>query len=255
MAEYSAAEVECSLRFEFERLALQHALMSERPDDVFRAAIFDMDGLLLDSEPFWQEAERAAFATVGVELADEDLCQTIGMRVDEVARYWFERRPWDREIQSEEAIVEAVVTRVVDLIKERGRPLPGVVATLDLLRGEGLALALASSSPMRIIEPALSTLGLRDYFSVVYSAEVEARGKPDPAVYLSTMDLLGVVPEACFALEDSIAGLQSAQSAGMKCVVVPEPRQRTRPELQAADLLIESLQHFDLATLRALAAS
>ena len=211
-----------------------------------------MDGLLLDSEPFWQEAERHAFAVVGVELSDEDLCQTIGMRIDEVARYWFARRPWDSVAHSESAILEVVVAQVVRLIEERGRPLPGVVATLELLRAEGMALGVASSSPMRIIEPALSVLGLHDYFTVVYSAELELRGKPDPAVYRSAMRLLGVSPAACFALEDSIAGLQSAQSAGMKCVVVPEPRQRARPELQAADVLLDSLQHFDLTTLAAL---
>ena len=105
---------------------------------------------------------------------------------------------------------------------------------------------------MRIIEPALAALGLRDHFAAVYSAESETRGKPDPAVYRSAMELLGVTPDTCFALEDSIAGLQAAQAAGMKCVVVPEPRQRTRPELQAADLLLESLQQFDRATLAAL---
>jgi sugar-phosphatase len=221
----------------------------------FRAAVFDMDGLLLDSEPFWQAAEREAFGRVGVMLDDNDLCQTIGMRIDAVVRYWLQRRPWDTASHPQEAVVEDVVLRVINLITARAEPLPGVVAALDLLRDQGLLLALASSSPRRIIEPAMTTLGLSDYFTVVHSAESEAHGKPHPAVYLAAMARLGVTADRCFALEDSVAGLQSAQAAGMKCLVVPDPRQRSRPELLAADLVLESLIDLDLSALARLANS
>jgi sugar-phosphatase len=227
--------------------------MNDPSATTFRAAIFDMDGLLLDSEPFWQEAERDALAAVGVHLDDADLCQTIGMRIDEVASYWFARRPWDCAAHPEAAVVEAVVLRVIELVKAHATPLPGVVATVDLLQREGLDLAVASSSPLRIILPALAALGLRDRFSVVTSAEHEPQGKPDPAVYLTALRKLGVAAECCFALEDSVAGLGAAQAAGLKCVAVPEPRLRARPEWERADLVLESLESFDHATLQALA--
>ncbi len=211
----------------------------------FRAAVFDMDGLLLDSEPFWMKAERDAFASAGLALSDADLCETIGMPIDEVAAHWFARRPWDIEAHPQEELVEAVVLRVIELIESRGEPLPGVHKALELLSAAGLLLAVASSSPRRIIEPSLKALGIREFFQVVHSAEQELRGKPDPAVYRSTMDLLGLTAEQCFALEDSVAGLQAAQAAGMKCILVAEPRQRDRPEMQTADLALDSLEALD----------
>jgi sugar-phosphatase len=206
-----------------------------------RAAIFDMDGLLLDSEPFWQRAERAAFARVGVRLSDDDLCRTIGMRIDEVADYWYERRPWNPARGTRAEVVEAVLDRIEHLVRAEGRLLPGVPEAIALLQGRGLRLGLASSSPSRIIGAVVAALELEDVFEVVHSAELEARGKPHPGVYLSAMERLGVAAETAFALEDSVAGLRAAHAAGLRCVAVPDPRQRGAMAFDAAEIVLESL--------------
>ncbi len=213
-----------------------------------KAAIFDMDGLLIDSEPLWRLAERAAFARVGLELSDEDCRHTTGLRSDEVVGYWFERRPWTGIGQDD--VVRDLETRVSDLIASRGRPLPGVLHAIDLLRRAGLRLALASSSSHEIIEVVLTALGLADTFEVTCSGADEARGKPDPAVYLSTIRRLGIAAADAFAIEDSAAGVQAALAAGLFVIAVPAPRDFDDPRFEIADLKLVSMESFELALLK-----
>jgi sugar-phosphatase len=201
------------------------------------AVIFDMDGVLIDSEPLWHEAEIAAFAEVGLSLTPEDCLRTTGLRVDEMVGYWCERHP--ELSRHRDSLVASILDRLVGLVERRGVMMPGVEAVLDRVRGRGLRMALASSSPYRVIHAVLGALGLD--FEIVHSAEEEERGKPDPAVYLTTVRKLGVVPEACLAVEDSPNGLLSAKAAGMKCIVVPDPALRADPRLAAADALVGSL--------------
>jgi sugar-phosphatase len=113
----------------------------------------------------------------------------------------------------------------------------------------GLQLAVASSSPPRLIEASLARLGLRDHFTEIVSAESEPYGKPHPAVFLTTAARLGVAPTECLVFEDSLNGLVAAKAARMICVAVPE---RVDPRFAFADLVLPSLEAFDddaLATL------
>jgi len=208
-----------------------------------QAAIFDMDGLIIDSEPLWRLAERAAFARVGLELSDDDCRRTTGLRSDEVVGYWFDRRPWT-EI-SETAVVRDLETRVADLISARGRALPGVHRAIDLLQGAGLSLALASSSSHELIRVVLATLGLDDVFEVICSAADEAKGKPDPAVYLTTVRRLGVEPAEVVAIEDSAAGVQAAHAAGLFVIAVPAAADFDDPRFEVANLKLHSLEEFE----------
>ena len=189
-----------------------------------------------DSEPLWHRAEIAAFAGVGVHLTPTDCLRTTGLRVDAVARYWLEQRPWAGR---PEAVAAEVTRRVLHLLRTEAVPKPGAVAAVRAATEIG-PVGLASSSSDVLIEAVLERLGLRDAFAVVRSAEHEPQGKPDPGVYLSTARLLGVPPEECVAVEDSATGIRAALAAGMRVIAVPDVA--VAPEvLVRADRVIPSL--------------
>src|SRR3954464_3854273 len=142
----------------------------------FDAAIFDMDGLLIDSEPFWKLAEREAFAEVGIQVTEEMSRVTASMTTAEVAAHWYAYRPWKGRTTRD--LEKSVVSRVRRLIDEFGNALPGVLQTLESSRARGWRIALASNSPLSLCEHVLSVLKLRDAFDAVVSAEQVSRGKP-----------------------------------------------------------------------------
>jgi HAD superfamily hydrolase (TIGR01509 family) len=191
-------------------------------DSRFDAAIFDLDGLLIDSEPFWRIAEREVFGAIGVVLSEEECGLTTGLRTDNVVAHWFEERPWDARAHPLAEVTLRINRRVVSLIGERGEPKEGVDHALTFMRDKGLRVALASASNMPVIEAALSRLGIAEQFEVVHSVDFEKRSKPAPDVYLGAARRLGVDPRRCFALEDSIPGTEAAKAAGMVCIRFPE---------------------------------
>jgi mannitol-1-/sugar-/sorbitol-6-/2-deoxyglucose-6-phosphatase len=207
-----------------------------------RAAIFDMDGLLIDSEPLWRRAEQAAFRQVGVELDDATCRQTMGWRADEVVTHWYERFRW-QDATPEEVLAD-MQARVIRLITTEGEALPGAREAVETLRSLGYSLGLASSSPPVVIEAVLRTLGLTGFFDVVCSAVDEARGKPDPAVFLRAAERLGVAPQACVAFEDSLAGVTAALAAGMRVIAVPAADQAGEPGFADAHVVLRSLEAF-----------
>ncbi len=203
------------------------------------AVVFDMDGVLIDSEPFWEASEIEAFAKVGLTLTPEMCWQTTGLRINEVVDYWYERQPW--EGHDKHAIERAVIDGVIDRVNSLGVALPGVRESIEFFTSKEVPLALASSSYLELIEATLHRLDLREAFTVVHSAEHEAFGKPDPGVYLTTAKLLGQNPQDCVAIEDSVNGLTSAKRAGYRCLVVPDARVFTPEKYSTADVLLKSL--------------
>lgn len=207
-----------------------------------RAFVFDMDGVLIDSEPLWRRAEIEIFGSVGLELSEADCFETQGMRIDEAVAYWFARSPWPGASISK--VAEHIVDRMVELIEAEGEPMLGVAAALEAADGAGWRIALASSSSMRLIDTVLDRFGIRETFEVVRSAEDEARGKPHPDVYLATLRALGLDGCAAVAIEDSVNGMASALAAGMRCVAVPAPEMRDDPRFAPADWRLDSLLGF-----------
>lgn len=210
-----------------------------------RALIFDMDGVLIDSEPFWHDAEIAGLARAGLRLTREDCLRTTGLRVDAVVAHWFARAPWTSP--SPEEIGRAIVARVVELVEREGMLKPGVEAALAFAGRAGLRTALASSSPSTIIAAVLDRFDLWGRFEVVHSAEDEPFGKPHPGVYLHAAAKLGVPPEACAAVEDSPNGVLAAKAARMACLAIPEPALAGHRFFAIADAVIDSLARIDEA--------
>jgi len=204
-----------------------------------KAVIFDMDGLLIDSEPLWRRAELEVFTGIGLPVTYDMMAQTTGLRIDEVVEYWYVRHPW--RSPSTESVASDIVDHLVALIHEVGRPMPGVEHAVSLVRNQGLPMAIASSSSERIINAVLTKLRVRDSMAVIHSAEHEPYGKPHPAVYITTAERLGMKPLECLALEDSVNGVLAAKSAKMKCIAVPDAALRTDPRFGIAARVLESL--------------
>ncbi len=209
------------------------------------AAIFDLDGLLIDSEPLWQQAEIEVFGRLGLELTQEQADETLGIRSDEVVRIRHQQAGWDLAADPLDEVETRIVGAVRDLVAEVGEAKEGAHHAVDFCAAKGMALAVASSSRMTVIEAALDRLGIRDRFAVVHSAESEPIGKPDPGVFLTTARMLGVDPSNCVAIEDSPAGLEAAKAAGMKCIVVPDRSVVGDSRLDPADLILGSLAELD----------
>ena len=208
------------------------------------AVVFDMDGVLVDSEPMWRAVEREVFASVGIELTDEDLYPTMGVRIADVVDRWYRRYPWSEP--SREQVAATIVDGVATAVRARGLLLDGARDAVDHVRSLGLGVALASSSPMALILAVLSLDGLAARFDVVVSGEDEELGKPDPAVFLSAARRLEVPPERCLAVEDSINGVRAAKAAGMLCVAVPAVAVGGDAEIGTeADLLLGSIGELD----------
>jgi HAD superfamily hydrolase (TIGR01509 family) len=216
----------------------------------FDAFIFDMDGLLVDSEPLWRIAEIEMLSAVGVPITHDDAVQTTGLRTDEVVELWYARYPWPDP--PKKAIEARIITRLIALVRERGRLMPGVRETLQAVSDAGYPLAIASSSSSEIIAAVLDTLDIAPYFQVAQSAEHEPYGKPHPGVYIEAARRLGVEPWRCLAFEDSPNGVIAAKAARMHCIAVPDPALRNDRRLQAADLILPSLAVFHLGVLEQL---
>lgn len=205
------------------------------------AVIFDMDGILIDSEPLWRIAEVEGLAAAGVRITEKDAEETTGLRTDEVVEYWHARYPWTDPPRKE--IEARIITRLIALVRERGEPKPGAYDALALLEGR-YPLAVASSSASEIIAAVLETMGIGRYFAVTQSAEHEPFGKPHPGVYIETAHRLGVEPWRCLAIEDSPNGVIAAKAARMRCIAVPDPVLADDRRFGAADLILPSLTEF-----------
>ena len=215
--------------------------------------MFDLDGLLIDSEPFWRRAEIEVFGRVGLELTELDVRQTMGLRIDDAVGHWWDRAPWEGMTPVE--VERAVTARVAELIENEGVPMPGAMDLIALCRQRSIPMAVCSGSYAVVIEAAMDKLGITSSMSAWHSAEWEPLGKPHPGSYLTTADKLGVDPTACLAFEDSFHGAISAKAARMRVVAVPEPAALASPRWGFCDLVLGSLEAFDASALDGLEGS
>jgi mannitol-1-/sugar-/sorbitol-6-/2-deoxyglucose-6-phosphatase len=211
-----------------------------------RATLFDMDGLLIDSEVLWHQAEVEIFGRLGVPLSEEDGRSTKGMYVTEVVEYWYAQHPWDGPDTYE--VESMLLSRVGDLVESEGRLLPGALRAIDLASERG-PVALASSTPLPLIYRCLDHFNLRGRFQTVHSAESEPYGKPHPGVFLSAASSLEVPAAECLVIEDSAAGVLAAKAGSMTVVAVPTDDDRDQPAFVLADLVLDSLEQLSASWL------
>lgn len=205
-----------------------------------KLVIYDMDGLIINSEPFWRQAEIKVFATVGLQLTETDCIQTTGFRFDEVVDFWYNRQPWLGK--TKEQIHDEVIDEMENAITHHATEMEGVHTSLEYFKSKGMRIALASSSAMRLIKATVQKLDIEDYFELLVSAEHETYGKPHPAVFLRTAETLGIRPDECLVIEDSFYGLLAAKAAKMKCAVIPDPSAFNDARFVIADWKFKSLK-------------
>lgn len=181
-----------------------------------KAVIFDMDGVVIDSEGFWSVAEREIFSSLGVVLTEEHCRLTQKMTVTEASLFWFEKYPWNGVTLLEAE--QKVVARVIELIETEECGIAHIREFILRLKAQGLKIGLATNSPESFIPLCLKRAGVADLFDAVSSAANEANGKPHPDVYLTTARKLNVPPHECVVIEDSYHGMQAGKSAGMTVI-------------------------------------
>jgi HAD superfamily hydrolase (TIGR01509 family) len=207
-----------------------------------QAFLFDLDGLLIDSEPLWKRAESVVLARLGRSFDHQIAVAHMGMRMSEcaagmVAAYGLEDCTPERFATD---LVEALLAEFDDGLAA----MPGAHEAIRSAADRGV-LAIASGSPLRVIERALDHFGWAPHFRVLCSADDVPRGKPAPDVFLEAARRLEVEPARCTVLEDSLNGARAARAAGMRCVAVPGADFDGAQFEGYADLVLESLEQFN----------
>jgi HAD superfamily hydrolase (TIGR01509 family) len=210
------------------------------------AVVFDLDGVLLDSEVIWNEVKREVVVETGGRWRDDAPRQMMGMSSGEWSRYLHD----ELAVPLEPAEIDAaVVARVADRYRRDLPLIPGAPAAVERLAARW-PLGLASSSNRPIIDLALAAGGLARWFRTSISSEEVGHGKPAPDVYLAAVAELGVAPEKAAAIEDSANGILAARAAGMRVVAIPNPDYPPGDDaLGAADLVLDSLDALTPATI------
>lgn len=215
------------------------------PRKLYRAVVFDMDGVIADSEPVYYEAINAVLAPLGKSFTPQLQRAIMGHGVAEtwavVAKELALEGPLDGLVDA----YDRELCRRLALVRET---LPGVRELIAALRGRSVPVGLASSSWPGWIDALLRGVGLEDAFDARVSAIEVAHGKPAPDVYLLAAERLGVAPERCIAIEDTPTGLAAAAAAGMLAVQV-RASSTAFPPLPEADVVLETLESFDLGLL------
>ena len=214
-----------------------------------KAVIFDMDGILINSEPYWKTAEQVVFDAHGIDPAiSQRLPDTTGLRIDQVVRLWLHVA--GNKSASATLITQQIIDFVIAKIKDERPLLPGVKHALQLCQQSGMKIGLASASPMSMITTVVSLFELHPYFVTLSSAEKLPFSKPHPQVYLNAAKALGVDPLHCLAIEDSVNGMVAAKAARMRVFTVPALEQTDWPVWALADSKLPSLSALTLDLLQ-----
>ena len=202
-----------------------------------KSVIFDMDGVLIDSEPLHYESDRRTMREYGLELSDAEMEAYVGITGEKM---WADLREKYGIADSVETLMRKQEAHKRALFGQDVQPIDGIPELLEALQSAGRGIALASSSPRYFIDMVLEGLGLRRYFPVVVSGADVKKGKPAPDIFLRAAELLGVEPQHCVVIEDSGHGVRAAKAAGMHCIGLVTPNSG-KQDLSLADIVVESV--------------
>lgn len=205
-----------------------------------KAVIFDMDGVLIDSEPLWRKAMIEGFASIGVLITEEDCKKTTGNRLKEVVEYWFEKLNILDVLPTE--IEHRIINMLVKLINNEGKAISGVIDVINFCNNKNIKIGLATSSSNHLMEAVLEKLNLKNTFKSSISAENMEYGKPHPEVFLICASQLQISPLECIVIEDSINGVIAAKAAFMSVIALPEHDNINNHKFSIADYKLNNMQ-------------
>jgi sugar-phosphatase len=217
---------------------------------MINTVLYDMDGLLLDTEPLWGESMLRIAGKHNIPITPKQFKETTGLRIYEVTDYWAIKYPWQGKSASH--VAEEILDDIIGTSKTHGSVLPGVLQSLELFKKHKFKIGLASSSPARMINALVEHFGIKDYFNCISSADAVSLGKPHPAVFLHCAEAMGSTPLQCVVLEDSVNGMIAGKAARMKVIVVPDELHFDDPRFSVADAKLRSLEDLDLDMLKRL---
>jgi mannitol-1-/sugar-/sorbitol-6-/2-deoxyglucose-6-phosphatase len=217
---------------------------------MINTVLYDMDGLLLDTEPLWGESMLRIAMKHNIPITREKFKETTGLRIIEVTEYWSIKYPWEGNTYTE--VAEEILDDIIETSKEKGSVLNGVEASLKMFKANNFKTGLASSSPSRMIHDLVEHFGIHHYFDVITSADAVDLGKPHPAVFLHCAEALGSKPIECVVLEDSVNGVIAGKAARMKVIAVPDIIHFDDPRFTIADAKLKSLEDLDMELVRRL---
>ena len=210
---------------------------------MIKLVIFDLDGVLLDSESLYKQINLGFFKELGVEITNEEYNSFIGISGDKMWGYIKKKGNLEQSIDS--LRVDEKERKYNGLKENELTPNPGLLALLVLIKSKGIPLAIASSGLMKNIQLILEKLKLTRYFNHIISGEMPEKGKPAPDIFLLAAEHFKIDPAHCLVIEDSRNGVLAAKSAGMKCVGYVNKGSGNQ-DLSKADLIIESFSNPDL---------
>jgi mannitol-1-/sugar-/sorbitol-6-/2-deoxyglucose-6-phosphatase len=208
----------------------------------WKAVLFDMDGILVNSEPFWRKAMVKVFTSYGISFTEDDCRLTTGKRIDEVVHFWSLNRPFSGSSNAQ--VVNEIIDELCFLLLTNDIEMNGVKEAISACEQAKLKIALATSSSMRIIDCVLERLNLINVFSVIESAERLPFGKPHPQVFLNCAARLNITSSDCVVIEDSVNGVIAGKAADMYTIAIPEEKFQNDPRFSIADLQLRSLMQF-----------
>lgn len=205
-----------------------------------------MDGVIIDSEKYWKQAEYEVFSSLGVKITPKDSEKTKSMTTAEVTNFWYRKYPWKNKDLS--TVEQMVISRVIELIETGNCQINGVKSFIENLKANNYKIGLATNSPSRIIPVVLNKLDILHLFDFTTSAEFEEKGKPDPAIYHRAAKGLKTQPEDCIVIEDSYGGMLAAKNAGMTVIAYTNGNMDINYEI--ADYKLNSFENKEIELIK-----